>query len=58
MKVTYDGRSQFLYVYTDNPVPVRHTKNVAPGVNIDLDAKGRVVGVEIWGGPLTMEVTP
>ena len=58
MKVTYDSKSGFLYVAPDGPVPVRHTKNVAPGVNIDLDAKGRVVGVEIWGGPLTMEVIP
>lgn len=53
---TYDPQAGATYVYLDDPIPpggVARTIEVDATVNLDLDADGRVIGIEIlaaWPG--------
>ena len=44
--INYDSESDVLYI-TAKEGPEEEFVEVAPGVNIELDAKGQVIGVEI-----------
>lgn len=47
---TYDPQAGATYVYLDGPIPpggVARTAQVDAMVNLDLDADGRVIGIEI-----------
>lgn len=46
MKVTYDRLADAASIRLGNAAIAR-TKAVAPGVNLDLDAEGRVVAIEV-----------
>ena len=47
---TYDDEADALYVRTaGKDVKVFDTREVEPGVILDMDADGRVMGVEILG---------
>lgn len=43
---TYDPEADALYIHLGSTQPVE-TDEVAPNVMLDLDAEGRVVGVEV-----------
>jgi uncharacterized protein YuzE len=48
MRTIYDPESDALYArFTPPDVVVEQTREVAPGVTIDLDANGQLVGVEV-----------
>ena len=48
MKIEYDSRSDLLYVnFAANSVKAARTETVAPGVHIDFDREGRVIGIEV-----------
>ncbi len=48
IKTSYDPQSDALFVWLA-PEPIRSadTREVAPGIMLDFDAEGRVIGVEI-----------
>lgn len=48
MKVTYDPQVDVLYIYirTDE-APAADNIDLEPGISADLDAEGRVLGIEI-----------
>lgn len=48
MRMTYDPSADALYVYISDG-EVTETREVAPDVNLDLDAAGAAVGIEILG---------
>jgi uncharacterized protein YuzE len=48
MRVTYDPSADALYVYISDS-EVAETREVAPNINLDLDAAGEAVGIEILG---------
>lgn len=54
---TYDAQAGATYVYLDDPIPlggVARTAQVDAMVNLDLDADGRVIGIEVlaaWPQP-------
>lgn len=59
MKVTYDPQAMMMYVYKRQLNPgerVFKTEPLAPGLVVDYDRNGKVLGYEIWGGPLELEV--
>lgn len=52
MKVTYDADADAAYIYLKNIAPGEVEKTVtgegdAEGVNLDFDAEGRLIGVEV-----------
>jgi uncharacterized protein YuzE len=48
MKIEYDPRSDLLYVnFAANSVKAARTETVAPGVHIDFDRDGKVIGIEV-----------
>ena len=48
MHTTYDPDADAFYArFAPEPTKVAETKEVAPGVMIDLDAAGHLVGVEV-----------
>ncbi|MEW6103202.1 MAG: DUF2283 domain-containing protein [bacterium] len=47
MKIEYDPIRDLLYVYfTEQSVKVARTETIAPGIHIDFDVDGRIVGIE------------
>jgi len=52
--VRYDRSSDVLYIATRKGLEVEFIE-VAPGVNVELDAKGNVVGVEILKASHTLK---
>lgn len=46
MKIQYDKKANALYIYLSSKKIVR-TACVSENMNIDLDAKGSIVGIEI-----------
>lgn len=52
MKITYEKKTKSAYVYVMEkikPGKVKATKKVAPGVYVDYDGKGNMLGIEILG---------
>jgi uncharacterized protein YuzE len=48
MKTTYDRQADAFYArFAPDGIEIAKTREVAPGVMIDLDAKGDLVGVEV-----------
>lgn len=49
--VRYDGSVDALYVDLDNlsPQKIHDTREVQPGVMVDYDVDGNIIGVEILG---------
>lgn len=48
MRTTYDPEADVLYAwFAPDATAVDHTKEVAPGVMLDLDEDGNVVGIEV-----------
>ena len=63
MKVEYDSARDLLYVWFAVPeTRAARTEPLAPGVHVDFDAQGKLVGIEvldaaeILGGSLQFEV--
>lgn len=52
-EITYDPEADAVYVPLSDTAPVEASE-VAPGVVLDLDADGRVVGVEILSARTTL----
>ena len=48
MKIEYDKEVDALYIRIQEK-RVAHTKEIEEGINIDLDADGKVIGLEIIG---------
>ena len=48
MKIEYDSDVDALYIIIQEK-EVAHTKELDEGINIDLDADGKVIGLEIIG---------
>jgi len=50
MRTTYDPEADAFYArFAPDSTAVAETQEVAPGVNIDLDAAGNLVGIEVLG---------
>jgi uncharacterized protein YuzE len=50
MRTSYDPAVDAFYArFAPEGVKIEETKEVAPGVMIDLDASGQLVGVEVLG---------
>jgi uncharacterized protein YuzE len=47
MKLSYNKESDALYFLLDETVEIVDSEEVRPGVVLDLDKKGNVLGVEI-----------
>jgi uncharacterized protein YuzE len=50
MRMTYDPAADAMYLYLTEPAEaseVARTEEVAPGLMLDLDSHGRVIGIEI-----------
>jgi uncharacterized protein YuzE len=48
MQTTYDPKADAFYArFAPDDTKIAETKEVAPGVMIDLDASGQLVGVEV-----------
>ena len=48
MKTTYDPQADAFYArFAADGVEIADTKEVAPGVMLDLDAKGDLIGMEV-----------
>ena len=47
MKLHVDIQADALYLRLDDATPVADSEEVAPGVVLDFDADGRVVGIEM-----------
>jgi uncharacterized protein YuzE len=48
MRTSYDPAADAFYArFAPDGTPIAETKEVAPGVMIDLDASGHLVGVEV-----------
>jgi uncharacterized protein YuzE len=48
MKIEYDKEVDALYIRIQEK-KVARTKEIEEGINLDLDAEGRVIGLEIIG---------
>jgi len=44
--INYDYKSDFLYIVAKKAVEEEFIE-IAPGINVELDDKGRVIGIEI-----------
>jgi uncharacterized protein YuzE len=50
ISTTYDDEEDALYVrIAARSVKVAETREVEPGVMLDMDANGRVIGIEVLG---------
>jgi uncharacterized protein YuzE len=48
MKTTYDPAADAFYArFAPDSTAIAETREVAPNVNIDLDANGELVGIEV-----------
>jgi uncharacterized protein YuzE len=51
MRMTYDPAADAMYLYltehADGASEVAHTEEVAPGLMLDFDRDGRVIGIEM-----------
>jgi uncharacterized protein YuzE len=48
MKTSYDPAADAFYArFAPDDIQIAETKEVAPGVMIDLDASGNMVGIEV-----------
>jgi uncharacterized protein YuzE len=51
MRVTYDPETKAAYIYLKYPLSwgeaARTVPDVAPGVNLDFDADGHLIGIEL-----------
>jgi len=47
MKVSYDKESDALYFSLDETAEISETEEVKPGVILDFDKKGNILGLEI-----------
>jgi uncharacterized protein YuzE len=48
MRTSYDPEADAFYArFSAEDTPISETKEVAPGVMIDLDASGHLVGIEV-----------
>ena len=56
MKLHYYPDTDSLYIEL-NPNPSAETREVADGVNIDLDAKGALVGIDIDRASKKLDLT-
>lgn len=56
MKLHYDPETDSLYIEL-RPEPSSETKEIADGVNVDLDREGRVVGIDIDHASLQLDLT-
>ncbi len=54
MTVTYDRETDTVTI-TLRDAPIRESDEIKPGVIVDLDAEGRVVGVEILDASRTVD---
>ncbi len=48
MKVSYDSEDDVLYMHFKNG-PAETVKEVEDNVIVELDEKGEVMGIELWG---------
>lgn len=46
MKMTYDREANAIYLYLTS-TKIAHTQPINENVNLDIDAEGRVVGIEL-----------
>ena len=48
IKTSYDPESDALFVWlAPEPIKSVDTREVAPGIMLDFDAEGRVIGIEV-----------
>ncbi len=51
MRVTYDPEAKAAYIYLKHPIrageAARTIGEAAPGVNLDFDAEGHLIGIEL-----------
>lgn len=47
MKIEYDQRADALYVAVQPRTYVAHSREIEPGLVVDLDDRGRMVGFEV-----------
>lgn len=47
MKIEYDPVHDLLYLSFDPEAKAAKTVTVAPGLHADLDAKGKLIGIEV-----------
>jgi len=48
IKTSYDPESDALFVWlAPEPIKSVNTSEVAPGIMLDFDAEGRVIGIEV-----------
>lgn len=48
MKIEYDSMRDLLYVWFGTPgTKSARTETVMPGVHVDFDRKGRLIGIEV-----------
>jgi uncharacterized protein YuzE len=48
MKVSYDSEDDILYMHFKDG-PAEAVREVGDGVIVELDEKGEVMGIELWG---------
>lgn len=56
MKLHYYAETDSLYIEM-NAAPGAETREIAPGVNADFDAEGRLVGLDIDGASTKLDLT-
>lgn len=47
MRIVYDAQADAAYIYLAGHVSEPKTREVDPDINLDFDAQGRLVGVEV-----------
>jgi len=47
MKITYDSDADAMYIYLDENSEVDRTKQIDDNTIIDIDKKGRTIGIEL-----------
>jgi len=45
--INYDPKSDVLYIVTKKGKEEEESVEIAPGINVELDERGQVVGIEI-----------
>ncbi len=49
MRITYQPETDSFYFYLKEGGSVERTEEVAPETNLDFDAQGNLIGVEVYG---------